>query len=140
MEKINCVVFIDDDELTNSYHQKLAEVTEFAEKVLVFESPETALTYFREIPDKYSFPELIFIDISMPGMSGHKLVEEIQEIPQFNTLRTVISFLTGSLDVKDFIKADEANVELYYWKPLKRKDIEQILDVHFRNPQKNINT
>ncbi len=90
-----------------------------------------ALEHFQSITHKYLFPELIFIDISMPSMDGHKLVEQIQEIPNYNSLRTTISFLTGSLDAKDLIKADEANIEAYYWKPLKKSDINQILGDHF---------
>lgn len=131
MRKLNKVVFIDDDDFTNSYHKKLAETSGVTEEAFFFSSPDKALDFLGEVTDKTDFPELIFIDIKMPGADGHQVLESIQEFPHYNPTRTVVAFLTNSLDVKDLIKADEANVELYFWKPLKKEVLEKIVEENF---------
>lgn len=133
MKKLNQIVFIDDDDFTNSYHKKLAETSGLAESASFFSTPNDALNFLGKIDDKNAFPELIFIDIKMPGFDGHKVLEAIQDFSYYDPMKTVVAFLTNSLDVKDLIKADEANVELYFWKPLKKEVLEKIVDDNFNH-------
>jgi response regulator RpfG family c-di-GMP phosphodiesterase len=39
--------------------------------------------------------------------------------------------LTASLDIKDVIKSDENEVEHYYFKPIKEKELQQLIDTNF---------
>ncbi len=45
MEKINKVVFIDDDEATTDYHKYIVEKMQFANEALFFTQEEEALKY-----------------------------------------------------------------------------------------------
>lgn len=127
MALLNKVVFVDDDNYTNEYHKRFTQKHNLANEVVFFERGEDALKYLDGITEKYDFPELILADINMPGMNGHQFVESVADTHGFNPLRTMVAFLTASKDAKDMVKADEENVEFYYWKPLDERLLRRIL-------------
>ncbi len=131
MKKINSIVFIDDDEATNAYHLVMCEKINCADKVRFFTDAASALDFLKGIKEKYDFPDLIFVDINMPEMNGHEFVTEVQDMQGFNADRTTIVHLTASLDIKDVIKSDENEVEHYYFKPIKEKELQQLIDTNF---------
>ncbi len=126
MEKINKVVFID-DEATTDYHKYIVEKMQFAEEALFFTQEEEALKYLQSIENKYDFPDLIFVDINMPKMNGHEFVSEVMDIPVFNQQRTIIVHLTSSTSIQDIKKSLANEVERYYQKPLSKQIISDIL-------------
>lgn len=127
MNILNKVIFIDNDPIINEYHRIFTRRLELANEVLFFESAEKTLEYLSQIKEQADFPELILIDINMPNMDGHTFVEKINKMPAFNTTRTMLAFLTSSKNMVDVVKADEENVDFYYWKPLNDKLIRTIL-------------
>ncbi len=131
MNLLNKVVFIDDDIYTNEYHKRFAAKVGLAKEVICFETGEKALEYLKAITEKYDFPELILADINMPQMNGHEFVKEVSNMYGYNPLRTVVAFLTASKDAKDMLKANEEDVEFYYWKPLDEKLLATILNDGF---------
>lgn len=124
---LNKAVFIDDSEYTNELHKRVANSVKLAKHILCFDDAKKALEELGKIEDKYDFPELILVDINMPGMDGHEFSVEIQNMKAFNPNRTVLAFLTSSKDIVDVIKADENEVELYYWKPLSQDVMRRVL-------------
>lgn len=127
MKLLNKVIFIDDDPHTNEYHRLFADRINLSKEVSFFDDAEKALSYLSGIKDKYDFPELILVDINMPRMDGHEFVERVNEMQGYNSMRTMVAFLTASKDILDVIKADEEQVEFYYWKPLNNNLIKRIL-------------
>lgn len=127
MKLLNRVVFIDDDPYTNEYHRLFAKRINLAKEVMFFEKAEDALKYLDGIENKYDFPELILVDVNMPLMDGHQFVARINDMSGYNSIRTMVAFLTSSKNIADVIKADEEQVEFYYWKPLDNKLIKRIL-------------
>lgn len=127
MEKINKVVFIDDDDATTDYHKYIVEKMQFAKEALFFTEEEEALKYLQDIENKYDFPDLIFVDINMPKMNGHEFVSEVMDIPVFNQQRTIIVHLTSSTSIHDIKKSLVNEVERYYQKPLSKQIISDIL-------------
>ncbi len=127
MEKINKVVFIDDDEAATDFHKYIVDKMQFAEEALFFTQEEEALKYLQNIENKYDFPDLIFVDINMPKMNGHEFVSEVMDIPVFNQQRTIIVHLTSSTNIEDIKKSLVNEVERYYQKPLSKQIISDIL-------------
>lgn len=124
---LNKVVFIDDNDFTNELHKRVAGSVNLANEISCFNNAQDALSSLGAIKEKYDFPELILADIHMPGMDGHEFSEKIQNMAAFNPNRTVLAFLTSSKDIVDVIKADENEVELYYWKPLNKELVAKVL-------------
>jgi CheY-like chemotaxis protein len=131
MEKINKVIFIDDDIPTTEYHRHIVEKLNFASEALFFTDAEEALKYMQSIADKYDFPDLVFVDINMPKMNGHEFVSAVVDIPSFNQNRTIIAHLTTSATLRDQEAARENEVERYYYKPLTGQTISEILKKDF---------
>ena len=81
------VFFIDDDEATNAYHKALAKDFNLAEDVQFFGQATEALDVLEAIESKYEFPQLIFVDINMPSMTGHEFAERVQDMDGYNENR-----------------------------------------------------
>jgi CheY-like chemotaxis protein len=131
MEKINKVVFIDDDVATTEFHKYIAGKMDFSKETLFFTEADKALEYLESIESKYEFPDLIFVDINMPKMNGHEFVSAVMEIPSFNQNRTIIAHLTSSSSMKDITISLSNDVERYYQKPLSQEIIADILKKDF---------
>lgn len=74
MSRYERIILIDDNEADNVYHEIVIERAGFAGEVLVFESGEDALDFFRN--DAMEVPTCIFLDINMPGLDGFEVAEQ----------------------------------------------------------------
>jgi FixJ family two-component response regulator len=64
-------------------------------------------------------PELILLDVKLPGMSGLELLEKIKKINQ----KSVVIMLTGYGDIKDAVQAIKLGAFDYVTKPFKDEEI-----------------
>lgn len=124
---LNKVVFIDDDPATNALHRSLAESMDLAKHVEVYESGEEVLKRYVQVTDPNEFPDLFFIDLGLPKMDGHELGLSLRKLLGYDRGRSKICFLTGSKDIRDVVKADNHDFEHYYWKPMDKRKILQLL-------------
>jgi len=69
-----------------------------------------ALDQIREL-----HPEIIFSDISMPGMSGYEFAQQIRAVPDWKSI--VLVALTGYSQEEDRQKALDAGFDLHLTKP-----------------------
>lgn len=121
------VVFIDDDPATNQFHKMLANSMNLAEEVEIYETAEAALKVYRQPQEGRQFPNLFFVDIGLPKMDGHELGVKIRNLPEFDPDKCGICFLTASKDIRDVIAADNNKFEHYFWKPMDKRKIHQLL-------------
>src|SRR5690348_9485645 len=69
------VILVDDEpQSCKSLEFKLKELADDIEIAGVFNDPEKAVTAIRRIK-----PDLIFLDIEMPGMNGFQLLEKLEQ-------------------------------------------------------------
>lgn len=69
-------------------------------------------------------PDLILLDLNMPGMSGQEVLEEIKNDP---TLRSIpVTVLTTSQAEEDIVRSYELRANAYVTKPV---DLDQFLTV-----------
>lgn len=131
--KLNCVVLIDDDEPTNFLHKMVIDRQQCAERVLVFEDARKALAFLSTPEDGvYLKPDLIFLDINMPGMNGWDFLNAYEQLPEEQRAHVVLLMLTTSLNPDDKSRADEiGGVSGFLSKPLTKKLLEEILATHF---------
>ena len=69
-------------------------------------------------------PDLIFLDLNLPRMSGREVLTIIKEDPDLKAIPVVI--LTVSRDEEDILKSYEHHANCYVSKPL---DLEAFIDV-----------
>ena len=118
MKKLNKIVFIDDDIPTNEYHKFIVKKADVARDSLFFTTAESALAYLSDISTKYDFPDLIFIDINMPGMTGHEFIDAVRGLPNFNNERTVLAYLATTMTNEDVASYAANGMKYYYFKTI----------------------
>lgn len=107
---INCILLIDDDAVTNMIHKKAIEKAYCTNQIQVVSSAEEALLYLgREgiyaDQEQYPFPDLIFLDINMPGLSGWDFLEEFKNLSDEIRRALIIVMLSTSVNPDDVNKA-----------------------------------
>lgn len=112
------VMLIDDNSLDNFINKKLLETTGFAEIVTAFESPENALSFLKEASST-DIPEVIFLDINMPGMDGFQFLDAFENLDAAITQKSKIIMLSTSESFKDLNRANKNKfVRKFLNKPL----------------------
>jgi CheY-like chemotaxis protein len=135
-QKLMCILFIDDDEPTNFLNKLLVEEMGCAEHVQVVTSGTEALEYLTGTgsftTNGHPRPDLIFLDINMPGMDGWEFLNHYQKLPSNQKANIVMVMLTTSLNPDDE-KAAQQNIEIagFENKPLQPEVIKKILNQFF---------
>lgn len=128
MSTLKRVVLIDDDQVNNFVCESIIRNEKFADEVISFEWAEDALKYLHEVSDKGNshFPDLIFLDINMPGMDGWSFIDEYRKLPQQLTSSCCLFMLSSAVDRKDILTAKSNDeVKEFFSKPLSP----EILDI-----------
>jgi CheY-like chemotaxis protein len=90
----NSVLLIDDSEIDVLVNRRLIELTHFASNVIITNSGEEALHYLREECRPANVPDLIFLDMYLPMMSGYEFIEEFKSLPSYITAKSKIIILS----------------------------------------------
>ena len=127
MRTLNTIMVIDDDPMTAIIFEKINGVLHFAQEVLSFYSAVDGLDYLLTLKDsRQHAPDAIFLDITMPIVSGWQFLEqyEARSFPE-----TTVYMLTASDDQSDINRAKKfANVKDYLVKPLTLNLVRTVLE------------
>lgn len=136
-QKLMCILFIDDDEPTNFLNKLLVEEMGCAHHVQVVTSGREALQYLTGTGafsngNGHPRPDLIFLDINMPGMDGWEFLQHYQKLLPTQKANIVMVMLTTSLNPDDE-KAAQENIEIsgFENKPLQPEVIQKIITRFF---------
>jgi CheY-like chemotaxis protein len=116
-------LLIDDNYIDNFVTRKILEGSNFAEEIIVLRSANDAINSLKEGQLK---PDVIFLDIRMPLMSGFEFLEEYDKI-DMDKDNVKIFMLSSSLDPLDLRKStDNKYITQFIHKPLTQKALEEL--------------
>jgi CheY-like chemotaxis protein len=117
---------VDDTPLDRFILCRIVQNASFAEEIIEKESAMDALDFLSEASSD-QLPEIIFLDINMPVMSGFDFLESYATLPENITGTCRIFLLTSSIYPGDKERADKISfVKGFINKPLTAEKLQQI--------------
>ena len=132
MKKLNCILLIDDNPDDNFYHERIIRKSDVAHEVLAKTSAFEALSYLKNTQTHAAPPDLILLDINMPGMNGWEFLMEYEKLDLALKSKAVVVMLTTSQNPDDKRKAESMPVVSdFKTKPLSKESLEEIIERFF---------
>lgn len=134
MKKLRKVISIDDEQLNNYIIQRLLERFDCIEEIVSFEEASDALGFLEtEKSTTESQPDLLFLDLNMPGMNGWEFIEKYREAIRPERISQIVILSSSILD-SDRERAEEIpEVGAYVSKPLDEQKIKELLKSLFED-------
>ena len=82
MKKLECILLVDDNVNDNFVHFMTIKETDTTKQIKTARDGKKALEYLDKVkvsPEEYPFPDLIFLDLAMPGMNGYEFLDKIKD-------------------------------------------------------------
>lgn len=135
MKKLESVLLVDDDEITNFINEQIIQDMSVAEEILVATNGKEGIEVVENwCQSQKTCPELIFLDINMPVMDGFEFLEAYQQKhSSTHRPKSVVVMLTSSNNPEDIEKTKQSNIADYLIKPLTEDKINNVLKKHFTN-------
>ena len=126
-------MLVDDNPDDNFFHERIIKKSGAATVVITKESGMEALEYLKlQRYEKISHPELIFLDINMPGMNGWEFIEEYNKLDKDQQGEHVIVMLTTSKNPDDKTQSETHQIVTdFKSKPLTKEILEEIINSYF---------
>jgi CheY-like chemotaxis protein len=123
-------MLVDDNPDDNFFHERVIRKHGFAEHVIAKQTGKEALEYLKA-KDQHTgcHPDLIFLDINMPGMNGWEFLTEYKKLDSYFQGKIIVVMLTSSDNPEDVIKAKEYGVAFgFKTKPLTKEMLDEIME------------
>jgi CheY-like chemotaxis protein len=137
MKKLPCILLIDDNEADNEFHKMEINSAGVAEQIKVVKTGMDAIEYLMQSAEnagKYPLPDLIFLDINMPGMNGFEFLAEARSLNVIPFDKVAVVMLSGSLNYSDRMRAKEEfpnEIREFCVKPLTGKIVSDLRKRYF---------
>lgn len=135
-QKLDKVLLIDDSDADNFIHQRVIKKADITNNVIVKKSGQEALDYLSTLLENelYPMPNLVFLDINMPGMNGWEFLEQYEKLPLNQKAEIIVCMLTTSISETDKKKAETLpQIKSYQHKPLTQDSLMEVLETFFPN-------
>ena len=128
MAKYKNVMIIDDDPVTLIIGEKLMKITNFSENVTSYSNGADALDYLKQQLFKQvdtAIPQMIFLDLNMPGINGWEFMELFSHLNAGTQLLPVLTIFSSTVEKEDKDKAFRYSfVKNFFLKPLQKAHLE----------------
>ena len=122
-------MLIDDDEDDNYFHQIVLRKMDITDRVEIAQTGLAALDYLIKESD---IPDIIFLDINMPGMNGWEFLDEYKRLAVSQKAAVIIIMLTTSMNPLDKEKAEKIpEISGFESKPMTAEMLNDILERYF---------
>lgn len=132
-KKLKTILLVDDDEATNFINNIVLKRLEIADSIVITKNGHEAIEYLTSSKNgAFPQPDLIFLDINMPGMNGWEFLEAYEALNENQLAKVVLVMLSTSLNPDDQNKANQnSNVNGFKSKPLTLEMIEEVFTDFF---------
>lgn len=129
----NCILLVDDDDTSLFLTEMAINRNKFAKHTHSLTNANEALefidAYCKEIDEAILeiCPDLIFLDINMPGMDGFDFLDSFNKFSENRISKIKVFMLTSSDNPKDREMAENKGVAGYIVKPLTTDKIKELI-------------
>ncbi|TXC79009.1 response regulator [Luteibaculum oceani] len=133
MTKLDRILLVDDSRADNFLHKTILTKAQICEQVDIAMGGQEALDYLSTpVNGVYPQPQIIFLDINMPGMNGWEFLEHYEQLPPEQKGEQIVVMLTTSLNPDDRQRAEQIESISYFEnKPLLEQKIHSIVAQFF---------
>jgi CheY-like chemotaxis protein len=127
-QKFKKVIIIDDDLLEHYMYSRVIVNNNFSDKIVAFSLASEALTYLEENQKISDLPQIIFLDLYMPHLSGFEFLEAYDKLPLAVKEKSKVFILSSTIENQDITKVcNDPNVVSFQKKPLTKEFLDQII-------------
>lgn len=132
-KKLNCILLVDDDLPTNFINERVLKKIDCSEKIISVQGGFEALKFLKSMDNEnHPQPDLIFLDINMPGMNGWEFLDSYNSLETHQKSKAIIVMLTTSLNPDERDRAQKIpQISEFLNKPLFADGITKILQENF---------
>ncbi len=127
-------MLVDDNANDNFFHERVINRSHTADLVVAKQTGEAALEYLKAtMANQKLHPELILLDINMPGMNGWEFLEAYEKLAAAQKSKAIVVMLTTSENPDDQKKTKAMNIATSFkTKPLTTEMLQEIMAIHFK--------
>lgn len=130
-QPLQCIMLVDDNKIDNFFHERVIKKNNAAKNIITKESGQEALDYITHGVDVLQ-PELIFLDINMPGMNGWEFLEHYKQLPASLQTAMIVVMLTTSENPDDKARAATQGIlSDFKSKPLTKEMLEEVIEKYY---------
>ncbi|MEL1243084.1 response regulator [Flavobacterium sp. DGU11] len=96
--QVKSVMIVDDNKIDNFFNERVIKKNDASWIVIAKESPYDALDYLKA---GEQIPDVIFLDVNMPGMSGWDFIEEYKKLAISHNDVLIVIFTCNHKDPDD---------------------------------------
>lgn len=135
-KKLNSILLVDDDKDCNFFHQRLINKMNCVDTINVVKDGREALDFLNSVPNNKPLkPDIIFLDLNMPRMTGWEFLEEYEKLEHEKKAKIIIVMLATSLHTGDVERVEKYQniINGYKTKYLDEKTMNEILEKFFQD-------
>jgi len=132
-KKLKSILLIDNSEADIFLMSRVIKKSDFFDKILVSYNAQEALDrLFANNEKECIHPDLILLDINMPGMTGWDFLDEYIKFSEKMKTNTIICMISTSEAIEDKEKANQYDIlNAFINKPLTLEEFISIIDTNF---------
>lgn len=131
MQKLNTIILIDDDEVTNALNESIIVSLDVSKNIHAFPNAIQGLSYFNKIRSIEEIPELVLVDLKMPVINGFEFKKAFENSFSYLKNKVKLVVITSSNRAEDKELAVNFGFDDYYVKPLTHQKFTDLLARHF---------
>ncbi|MCC6601449.1 MAG: response regulator [Crocinitomicaceae bacterium] len=105
--KVN-IFLVDDNDIDLSVNSKLLGLTDFVGEITTFTSARKFLEELERIEGLAKQPNVLLLDIMMPGMDGFACLDAYSQLPDSIRHHIMVFMLSSSIDRNDIRRAENS--------------------------------